>query len=198
MSKLLIAIAAGFLACLPMASAAPGDDPMIAQLRQIATQGQDPGTARQVNDYIDQNKGALSALLQSCKSYVQQMQTVSGTDETTAPPPPPEQQPAEPQPPMQSGSTTSANTESQASSGGWGVTLVQASGGVQPSGGLQTGHVQPSSGLQTGHLAGYPSLPDVDPISSVKTLTSDQVAYAAKVRQENLARKAELMNSAGQ
>jgi hypothetical protein len=63
------------------------------------------------------------------------------------------------------------------------------SSSVQPSGGLHTSSVQPSGGLQTGHLAGYPSLPDVDPVTSVKTLTPEQIDYVRKVNAENLARK---------
>jgi len=43
------------------------------------------------------------------------------------------------------------------------------------------------------HLAGYPALPDVDPTSSVKVMTADQIAYAAWVRKLNFERKQELM-----
>ena len=205
MSKSLIAIAALSLAWLPLAKAGPDDDALIAQLKQIATHGQDSQTTAQVNDYIDQNKGAISALLDSATSYLQQQfQPQSGTDATaaTANPPP---QPAGTQ--AQTGDTATnpapSGTGPQASSG------LQPSGGLgssamQPSTGLQTSEVQPSTGLQasttlqTGHLAGYPSLPSGDPITSVKALTADQAAYVAKVRSEDYDRKAELMASSGQ
>ena len=66
-------------------------------------------------------------------------------------------------------------------------------GSIQVSSGVQAGSVQPSSGLTTGHLAGYPSLPAVDPVSSVKKLSESQIEYAAKVRKENQDRKESLM-----
>jgi hypothetical protein len=69
---------------------------------------------------------------------------------------------------------------------------------LQASGVQASTSVQASTGLQTGHLAGYPSLPAVDPVTSVKALSEDQVAYAAKVRREDYDRKAVLMNSGGQ
>jgi len=205
MSKYFIPIAAILLASMPMAYAAPDDDALVAQLKQLATQGQDPNTAAQVNQYIDQNKGAITALLESCKSYVQQLQSGSTADLSPAPANPPNPPPAgtQTQTSEPTAGAVQASSGMQASSGlqpsgGLGNSGVQASSGLQASTGLQTSAVQPSSGLQTSHLAGYPSLPPGDPIPSVTVLTADQVQYATKVRRENYDRKATLMNSASQ
>jgi hypothetical protein len=189
MSKIPAAIASALLVCMPVAKAAPEDDALIAQLKQLATQGQDAQTTAQVDQYIDQNKGALSAILASATSYLKQAQPAAGADDTAPPANPPSQQSA--------GTQTQTPTQASALQAGAGP---QASSGLQPSGGLgaatvQAASVQPSSGLQTGHLAGYPSLPAVDPISSIKVLTADQADYVTKVRAENNARKAALLNS---
>jgi hypothetical protein len=192
MSKTSILIASAFLVCMPVANAAPDDSALIAQLKQLATQGQDAQTTAQVNQYIDQNKGALSAILSSATNYLKQMQPAADADEAAPPANPPSQQPTETQT-----QTTEPTTALQTSTG------TQASSGLQPSGGLSTAtiqasSVQPSSGLQTGHLPGYPSLPAGDPITSVKVLTADQADYVIKVRTENYDRKAALMNSSAQ
>ena len=80
-------------------------------------------------------------------------------------------------------------------SAGTQASALQPATGLQPSDGLRTSSLQPSGGLRTGHLAGYPSLPDVDPISSVtkSTMTAAQAEYAAKVQKEDQERKDYLM-----
>ena len=70
---------------------------------------------------------------------------------------------------------------------------AQPSSGAQSAPELNSAEIQPSSGLVTAHLAGYPSLPDVDPISSVTHPTREQLAYAATVQREMQARKQFLM-----
>jgi hypothetical protein len=67
--------------------------------------------------------------------------------------------------------------------------------GLQTSTAMRMSTLQTSDTLQSSHLAGYPTLPDVEPTNTVTTtnLTAAQRAYAAKIRQENSERKKELM-----
>jgi hypothetical protein len=65
--------------------------------------------------------------------------------------------------------------------------------GPRISTGLQITGVQPSGGLRVGHLAGYPALPDVDPLSAITQPSAAQLEYAARVQKEMQARKQYLM-----
>jgi hypothetical protein len=159
----------------------------MAQLKQLASQGQDAQTAAQVDQYVDKNQDAISAILAGYVNYLKQVQAMAA-DDGTGPPP-------GPRPPQTSGTSTTAqsppaNTAPPNSAPPNGGPQTAA---LQPSTGLQTATVQPSGGLQTSHLAGYPALPAVDPVSTVTTLSAAQAAYALKVQKENEARKAYLM-----
>jgi hypothetical protein len=113
-------------------------------------------------------------------NYVnQRLQTTGSSGNTGSADPEIASTPATPPPPPQAAPSPANSTPVQASS-------------MQPSSGLQTSSVQPSGGLQTGHLRGYPSLPDVDPTTSVKSLTPGQIDYVQKVNAENEARKKSL------
>jgi len=190
MSKIHILLAASLLmAALPAALAAPdADSPLITQLKQIATQGQDPQTTAQVNAYIDQNKGPLNAILQSSAAYLKQAGVSSDPSGDATPSTAP--QPATTQP------STAPTTATATASTDPAASQTQPSTGLQTSSPITDAQIQPSSGLQTSHLAGYPALPQGEPISSVTTLSPAQAQFVAKIRQENLARKAELMASA--
>jgi len=158
------------------------DDALLQKVKQQATQGQDPQTAQQLNQYVDQHKDAILALIHQLMTYLTQMTNENGANA---------QAPQMALPSAAPSSPSIQNTDSGGSSSAQ-ATLLQTSD-VQPSGGLQISDVQPSGGLVTGHLAGYPSLPDVDPISSVTNPTADQLQYAAQVQKEMQARKKELM-----
>jgi hypothetical protein len=176
---MLAAMAACVLAAQPMAKAAPDDAALLTQVKQLASQGQDAQTTAQVNQYVDQNQNVITAILNGYARYIKQLQDMTNDGEngtTTA-----------------AGQTAGASTTTQTSTAAQSSSIALQTSSVQASTGLQTSEVQPSGGLQTAHLAGYPSLPDVDPISSVTTLTAAQMDYALKVRQENQARKQYLM-----
>jgi len=199
MSKSILAaiIVAGVLAS--MAEGRAQADPTTDQVAQEASQGQDPITAADITKYIDQHQDLVSAVLKMYMNYIKQIQTLANSDSTSG------------TPDLQTissalGSTAGYSTNGSGTaqegvvqpSSGVQAESVQPSSGiqagsVQPSSGVQAGSVQPSDGLKTGHLAGYPSLPAVDPVSSVKQLSEEQIEYAAKVRKENQERKETLM-----
>lgn len=74
------------------------------------------------------------------------------------------------------------------------ATRSATSAAPQSSTTLRISTVQPSGSLKTSHLAGYPALPDADPMSSITQPAADQLAYAAKVQKEVQARKQYLMD----
>jgi hypothetical protein len=204
-------IAAGLFASSP---ARAQSDPATQQVAQEASQGQDPITATEITKYIDQHQDLVSAIIKMYSNYIKQIQTLTndtnsgdsqnlqtitaalssamgnGTNSNLSASGPVQEGEVQPSSGTQEGviqpSSRVQAGSVQASSG------VQA-GSVQASSGVQAGSVQPSGGLVTGHLAGYPSLPAVDPVSAVKQMTQDQVDYAAKVQKENQARKQSLM-----
>jgi hypothetical protein len=190
-------VSTGLLAGTPAMKAQ--SDPATSQVAQEASQGQDTVTAAEVTKYIDQHQDLVSAILKMYMNYIKQIQTLAnddGTSTTTN---------------VQTISTTPGSGSGSSASEGGTVQegVVQPSSGVQagtmqpssgiqpgtmqPSSGVQAGSVQPSGGLTTGHLAGYPSLPAVDPVSSVKHMSEEQIEYAAKVRKENQESKESLM-----
>jgi hypothetical protein len=210
---LVASIAAGLFASSP---ARAQSDPTTQQVAQEASQGQDPITATEITKYIDQHQDVVSAIIKMYSSYIKQLQTL--TNDTNSG----DSQNLQTITAALSSalaSNTSASTNSNNSgtsqqgaiqpsssaqegviqpSSGTQEGVIQPSSGVQagsvqPSSGVQAGSVQPSGGLVTGHLAGYPSLPAVDPVSAVKQMTQDQIDYAAKVQKENQARKQSLM-----
>jgi len=183
MSRIHITLAA-LVTCLlagqPMARAADDDAALLAQVKQLASQGQDAQTAAQVNQYVDQNQNVISAILSGYARYLKQLQAMTDDGGSGAP--------------AATGQTATAPTPAvQQSSTAQQPSSALRTSDVQPSGAPRTSDVQPSGGLRTSHLAGYPSLPDIDPTSSVTTLTAAQMAYALKVQQENQARKQYLM-----
>jgi hypothetical protein len=185
---LAAALAACLLAATPMAKAGPDEATLLTQVKQLASQGQDPQTADQVNQYVDENQGVIGAILKEYLNYLKQIQTMTAENYGETP--------GKPQAAQANGTAgTSQNTAGtmNAASGGMQAGALQPSSGLQASSGLQTSSVQASGGLQTGHLAGYPSLPDVDPTTSVTRLTVEQVDYAAKVQKEMQERKEFLM-----
>ena len=196
-----MAFAVLVLAGSPIAKGDPDDAALLAEVKQLAAQGQNAQTAAQVNQYVDQNQDAISAILK----YLKQLQTMSEDDGAGG----------QPQGPPASGTGgRDRNTGASNGAGAGGTNAPGAggtnaansanggaaegsggaqSGGGQASNGLRTSSVQASGGLRTSHLAGYPSLPDVDPTSSVTTLTAAQMEYAAQVQREMQERKQYLM-----
>lgn len=191
-------------------TAAPSNAALLSQIKEIASQGQDAETKKQVSQYVDQNQGPITALLNSYANYFKHVQTANDDDGNAAPAPtqtaPASAQTAPPpaqtvqQPSQTSGSAASSqNTatadaaESTQEGNGVQPSGELQSASIQPSGGLYIAGVQPSGGLVTAHLAGYPSLPAVDPTSSVPHPNAAQLAYAAIVQKEMQDRKAYLM-----
>jgi hypothetical protein len=154
-------------------------------VKQLASQGQDAQTTSKVNQYVDQNQDAITAILNGYVNYLKQIQAMTADDGSgTA------AQPAAA--PAGGGAGTppnaaSPNTANGAANGGG------QSSEVQPSAALGASSVQPSGELQTSHLAGYPSLPDVDPVSSVTAMTAAQMEYSARVQKDMMERKQYLM-----
>ena len=171
-AMLAAAMGACFLAGAPMAQAGPDEDALLQQVKQLASKGQDAQTAAQVSQYVDQNKDALATILKGYTDYLNQAQAMGAMDGSGTP--------ATPQ-------TASATGTSQNANGG------AAASGQQISTGLQMSAVQGSGVLRMSHLAGYPALPDVDPVSSVLRPTAAQLEYAARVQKEMQARKRYLM-----
>lgn len=143
---------------------------LLEQVKQLASQGQDAATAAQVNEYVDANKDAISAVLKGYVTYINQLQAMTAdTGVSTAP--------------QAAAATATAPVQTAGAAVTTGATSTA----------LRTSSVQPSGGLRTAHLAGYPALPDVDPVSSITEPTAAQLEYAAKVQQEMQARKQYLM-----
>ncbi len=183
------ALATAMLSGSSIAKASPDDAALLAQVKQLASQGQTPQTKAQVNQYVDQNQDVISAFLKGYMDYLKQLQ---GADDGSAAPAQPQQPPTGADPGKaqgQGGSATAGTGNAAGSAAG----NAPGSGARQPSNALQTPSVQPSGGLRTSHLAGYPSLPDVDPVSSVDGLTAAQMAYAAEVQRQMQERKQYLM-----
>jgi len=178
--RLAAALAACLLAAAPMAEAGSDDDALLQQVKQAASKGQNAQTAAQINQYVDQNQGLISAILKGYLNYLNQIQSMTAVDGTG---------PANPLPAAANAATAPAasGTTPNTSSG------AAATTELQPSTGLQINGLQPSGELQTSHLAGYPALPDVEPVSSVTQPTAAQLEYAAQVQKEMQARKQYLM-----
>ncbi|HEX4086249.1 MAG TPA: hypothetical protein VHY22_15135 [Chthoniobacteraceae bacterium] len=173
------------MAAAPLAKAGPQEDAMIQQIKQIASQGQDPQTAAQVSQYVDQNKALITSILHNSMQVLAQLQSIStdGTAPTplaSASPQAAQQDPsAQPQPQQ------NAAPQQQAQ----GPETAQA---IQTAV-LQTGTLEASGGLQTAHLTGYPALPTAPPVSAVQYPTAEQLDHAASVQKEMQARKQYLM-----
>jgi murein L,D-transpeptidase YcbB/YkuD len=176
--RLAAALAACLLAAAPMAEAGSDDDALLQQVKQAASKGQNAQTAAQINQYVDQNQGLISAILKGYLNYLNQIQSMTAVDGTGTPQPAAANAATAP-----AASGTTPNTSSGAA----------ATTELQPSTGLQINGLQPSGELQTSHLAGYPALPDVEPVSSVTQPTAAQLEYAAQVQKEMQARKQYLM-----
>jgi len=158
-------LAACLLAAAPMAGATPDDDASVEKVKQLAANGQDPETKALVNQYVDQHRDLISAILKVCMNYLNELKAKMADTETGEP----QAAPAVTEPP-------SGN-------------VAQPAEGPR----LRMAALQPASGLRTSHLAGFPSLPDLAPASSVKQLTADQLEYAAQVKKEMQERKEYLM-----
>lgn len=181
--RLAAALAACLLAAAPMAEAGSDDDALLQQVKQAASKGQNAQTAAQINQYVDQNHDVISALLKEYVNYLNQVQAMTANGVTVTPGNP---QPAASAANAANGPAASGTTPN-ASSG------AAAASDLQPSTALQINGLQPSGELQTSHLAGYPALPDVEPVSSVTQPTAAQLEYAAQVQKEMQARKQYLM-----
>jgi hypothetical protein len=153
-------LAACLLAAAPMAGATPEEDASVEKVKQLAADGQDPATKALVNQYVDQHKDEISAILKVCMNFLNELKAKMGD------------------------SPSPGNAES-----------TPGNAAAQPAEGprLRMAALQPASGLRTSHLAGFPSLPDMAPDSSVKQLTADQLEYAAQVKKEVQERKEYLM-----
>ena len=171
-------MAACILAVAPIAKAGPQEDALVDKVKQIATQGQDAQTAALVNQYVDQHHDLITAILKMYINYLSQLQATMAASGTTAPDSS-QTAPAGTQP--ITGDAAKPDTVLQ-------TTNAQPAAASQPATGLQA-----ADGLKTGHLAGYPSLPDMAPASSIKQPTAEQLEYAAKVQKEDQARKEYLM-----
>jgi len=189
-SRHLGIVAACLMAAAPLAEAGPQDDALVEKVKQLATQGQDAQTTALVNQYVDQHHDLITGILKTYMNYLSQSQTMPGNG-TTAPD---DSQTALPG--TQVITSDAAKTDGPVLQ----TTNTQPATTAQPATGLQpTTALQPATGLQaadvlrTGHLAGYPSLPDIAPSSSIKQPTAEQLEYAAKVQKEDQARKEYLM-----
>jgi hypothetical protein len=149
-----------------VAKAGPEDAALLQQVKQAASKGQSPQTAAQISQYVDSNQDVITAILKGYMDYLKQIQSMSADTGTGA----------------------GIQAAPQASS-----TVQQQQGVLQPSTALQITGVQTSGSLQTSHLAGYPSLPNVDPVSSLTQPTAAQLAHGAQVQKEMQERKAYLM-----
>jgi len=187
---MLAAVAVCLLAAVRTASAGTDDDALLAQVKQLAAQGQNPQTAQQVNEYVDGNKDAINAILNGYAAYLKQLKSVSDDNDAAASPVqgPPAQTSGSCAPAQNTTAPPAPQSNTPQAGMAQATAAQQSSTDIQPSSGLQA-----SSDLQTSHLAGYPALPAGDPVTSVKQLTADQLAYAARVRREDQARKDYLM-----
>jgi len=221
--RLAPALAACLLAGAPLARAGTDDDALVEQVKQVATKGQDAQTTAQVNQYVDQNRGLITAILKGYINYLNQIQGMSAGD-GSVPLSPLKPQAAPANGPAATGTAQSASGDAAASGGQQTSPSQNASGDAAASGGgqqtgpspsasgdaaasgggqqssasqpapdLKISGVQASGELRTSHLAGYPALPDVEPSTSVMQPTAAQLEYAAKVRKEIEARKQYLM-----
>jgi hypothetical protein len=197
--RFMTAFAAWALMGSPVAKAGPDEAALIAQVKQLASQGQSPQTAAQVDQFVDQNQDVISAFLKGYMNYLKQLQGDTANDGSDAP--------AQPQKPPPDAGQGKAQAQAGSTAAGAGNTTGIGTGNPpghdagsaprnsagEPSNGLLTPPVQGSEGLRTSHLAGYPSLPDVDPVSSLHGLTAGQMEYAAEVERQMQERKQYLM-----
>jgi hypothetical protein len=185
----MIAVALSLLVGVRVARAqADDDESLLAQVKQLAAQGQNAQTAQQVDQYVDANKDTINAILKGYAAYLKQMQAASNEEGSDGAGTGAVQTSGTATAARNAGATPQAQTNGERQARAQNTTATQDPGGLQVSSGLQL-----SSGLQTSHLAGYPALPAAEPVSSVTVLTADQMAYAAKVRKENVERKQSLM-----
>jgi hypothetical protein len=189
--QLAAAAGACMLAGGQMAWAGPDDGALLQLVTQMASQGQNAQTAAQVNEYVDQNQDAISTILKGYVNYVKQIEGMTADDGSAGSAAQPQPQPQQGSGNGAAGTGGDAGADDTPNTGGSGA--GQESNGLRAADGLRTSHVQPSGGLRTSHLAGYPSLPEVDPISSVTTLTAAQIEYAAQVQKQMQDEKQYLM-----
>jgi hypothetical protein len=177
------------LAAPHKASAGPNQAALLAAVKQLASQGQDAQTTSKVNQYVDQNQDAITAILNGYVNYLKQIQAMTADDGsgTAAQPAAAPAGGGAGTPPNAAPPNTANGTANGAANGGGQPSEVQ------PSAALGTSSVQPSGELRTSHLAGYPSLPDVDPVSSVTAMTAAQMEYSARVQKDMMERKQYLM-----
>lgn len=172
-------LAVCLLAGASIAKAGPGDDALIDQVKQLASQGQDAQTTAQVNQYVDENRDAISAIIKEYANYLGQAQAMTANDETAMP--------------GTSQTTPAGTVQKPETEAGTAAGNGRQTSGLQPAPVLQISGVQASGGLRTAHLQGYPALPDVEPVTSVTQPTAAQIEYAARVEKEMQARKKYLM-----
>jgi hypothetical protein len=149
---------------------------LLQQLAQSGTSAQDAQTAAAVSQFVKSNPDLIATILKGYIAYLKQIQSMTAEDGSAQTPAGQSSAAATPGTSAQSADSTAAQSNS-----------------IQPSTGLQITGVQAATGLQTSHLAGYPSLPDVNPVSSITQPTAAQLEYAAKIQKEDQARKAYLM-----
>jgi hypothetical protein len=152
---------------------------LLEQVKQVASKGQNPQTAAQVSAYVDQNKDLINAILKGYAEHLKEVQAVTGDADAVA----------------QAAPATSQVAPSPGTAGapGTGSGGTAAESGGRISTGLQIPGVQPSGGLRMAHLAGYPALPDVDPVSAITQPSAAQLENAARMQKEMQARKRYLM-----
>lgn len=185
------------LAASPIARGGPDDAPLLTEVKQLASQGQNAQTTAQVNQFVDQNQGAISTILQGWVNYLKQIEKMAADPDLD---PATQTQPAQPTQPTQPAQQIGRSRDGRngEGSGRADASIGTGSGGFQASG-AQPPNAQPNSSVQasgplrTSHLAGYPSLPDVDPVSSIGGLTAAQMQYAAMVERQMQERKQYLM-----
>jgi hypothetical protein len=183
-------------------------------VKQIASQGQNADTTAKLDQSVDQNQDLISTVLRAYIKYFKALQDAAnkpgdpletlktelpggpGGDPRAASPrtadsnarTPDDAQPANASQPAQN-----SLAAAQPSNSSQPQAAQLSSQQLQPS-----RPVRPSDGLQTSHLAGYPSLPDIEPSSSVTKLTAAQVEYVAQIRKDNEERKQSLIEQAQQ
>jgi len=163
-----------------------GEDALLEQVKQVASNGQDAQTAAQVSEYVDQNHDLITSILKGYARYLNQVQAMADDDGSGAPSKPRGARGGVPG--AQNGGA--AQNEGAAQSVDTATPQAGNQEGASP---LQISGVKASGGLRTSHLAGLPALPAVEPASSITQPTAAQLDYAAKTQKEMRARKAYLM-----
>ncbi|SRR5581483_50533 len=165
--KLLALFAA--VAVLSLANVRGKDDnaDLLEQVTDKASQNVDANTAAQVQQFTNENKDAIEAILQGYRAYLNQINMM--LDDNPGAPVRTDGASAKPQP-------KSANANAA-------INSIQQQDGT---------HLQLSTGLQGAHLDGYPALPDVEPTSSILNPTALQLLHKTWNDEQIRARKKEL------